>query len=152
MKNTLYFIFLLVILGSVACGESSDESDTNEEMVEVTEPEIIGNYMDDYMASHVISASSWTQSFGEGIPSVFNFRKVDNEQDFLIAENDAMNEYSPSLFSRFDWVVVEGNLWYCQTIFDAESAEVAEATPAADATDPSAGGCGMYPWSALSSQ
>ena len=152
MKSKLYFIFILFILGCIACGESSDESSTNEDTVEVTEPEIIGNYMDDYMTSHVISASSWTQSFGEGIPSVFNFRKVDNEQDFLIAENDAMNEYSPSLFSRFDWVVVEGNLWYCQIIFDAESAEAAEATPAADPTDPSAGGCGMYPWSALSSQ
>ena len=144
------FFLLLTILGCIACGESDDESTANE--MEITEPEIIGTYIDNYMANHVISATTWTQTYSGGMPSIFNIRTVDNDQDFMIAENDATNEYSPSLFSRFDWITVDGALWYCQTAYDAESAEAAEATPAADATDPSMSGCGMSPWSQLTAQ
>ena len=155
MKIKLYLISSLMILSCIACGDSDDESTTMNEMMgteALAEPDIIGNYVDNFMTSHVISASSWTQTYEGGAPSVFHVRKVNNESQFLIAENDAMNEYNPSLFSRFDWVTVDDQLWYCQTTFTAESVEDAEATPAADATDPSMSGCGMYAWSALTGQ
>ena len=154
MKSIHLFVLILSVLLHTACGESSDdtESTAGEAMAEIAEPDIVGSYMDAYMTSHIITARSWTQSYEGFAPSVFHFLSVNNENAFIIAENDAMNEYSPSLFSRFDWITIEGQLWFCQSTFDAETAEAAEATPPADSSDVSMSGCGESPWSALNAQ
>jgi hypothetical protein len=144
-----------MIAGDDVAGDemiAGDDVAGDEMIAEVAEPDIVGSYMDEYMTSHVITALSWTQTYDGSEPSVFHFLSVNNENDFIIAENDAMNEYSPSLFSRFDWVTIDGQLWFCQTTYNAETAEGAEATPAADASDVSVSGCGASPWSSLNIQ
>ena len=69
---------------------------------------------------------------------------------FVIAENDAANEWSPGLWSRFDWAWDgDGALWFCQTAYAAATEAEARATPAADPTSPSTGGCGGFSWTRL---
>ena len=104
------------------------------------------------MTSHVITAETWTQTYMDTAPSIFHIRSVNNEAKYLIAENDAMNAYAPSLWSRMDWIYVNNELWYCQGQYEAESAEAAEAAGAPDSTDPATSGCGMSPWSKLTAQ
>ena len=52
----------------------------------------------------------------------------------------------------------DGELYFCQTAYDAASAEAAQDTPRGDDTDPGTGGCGApnppdspngFPWSKL---
>ena len=74
----------------------------------------------------------------------------DNDANYLIGQNDAVASYAPEKWSRYDWTVDgDGTLWYCNTAYDAETEADALATPAADATDPAAGGCGTFAWSSL---
>ncbi|MBO4712171.1 hypothetical protein J5681_09715 [bacterium] len=113
--------------------------------------EIMGNYTDDYETSHVITATDWTMESSYG-KSVYHFSQYDNENDFIIAQNDKDNEYNPELWSRFDYTEKDSALYYCQTAFDAESEEAALAVPAADKTDPATTGCGGYAWTKLTAK
>ena len=103
-----------------------------------------GEWVDGWGIEHVVTDVSW--SIGD---DSFTFLEVDAEQVVIIAENDEDNTYNPGLFSRFDWTVVDGRTWYCQTAYDAESADAAREVAPADDTDPSTGGCGGFPWSPL---
>ncbi|RMG98097.1 MAG: hypothetical protein D6705_06695 [Deltaproteobacteria bacterium] len=111
--------------------------------------EIAGMYVDEWGTSHDIDESTWTMDFGGGTPAVFHVLSYDNDADFLVARNDDANDYNPGLYSRFDWTYAMGALWYCQTVFDAPTAQDAENAPPADATDPSTGGCGGFAWTNL---
>ncbi len=111
--------------------------------------EIAGTYLDEWGTDHTITDDTWTMDFGGGMSSVFHVLSYDNDADFLVAQNDAQNDYNPGLYSRFDWTMAMGSLWYCQTVFDAMTAADAENAPAADPTDPSTGGCGGFPWTNL---
>lgn len=106
---------------------------------------IEGSYTDDFMGQHTVTRSSWTSG-----SSVYHFASYDNAARFIIARNDQGNMYSPCLWSRFDWTVSGGELYYCMTAYAAASEEAARATPAADATDPATTGCGSFGWSKLS--
>ena len=67
--------------------------------------------------------------------------------DYLIAENDAGNSYNPGLFSKFEWTMDNGDLYYCQSAYNAATAADAM-NAAADATDIAAG-CGGFGWTGL---
>ncbi len=129
-----------------AAGEAT-AGETDEMMLE-----IIGSYTDNFMTEHVITDETWTQTYGEDAPSIFNIEIFNNEAQYLIAQNDEGNMYSPSLWSRIDWTINGDELWFCQGVFDAESAENAESAAAADATDPANSGCGTFAWSLLTAQ
>ncbi len=107
-----------------------------------------GTYTDNYGTTHVIQQALWTQTFATDL-SAFNITAFDNAARFLVAQNDAANAYFPAQWSRFDWTRDDTALWYCQTVFDADTEAQARAAAAADATDPSSGGCGGFPWSRL---
>lgn len=111
-------------------------------------PEIAGRYTDAFGGSHTVTATRWEQT-GEGFSSGFRFTLVDNDEDWAVAQNDATNEYSPSLYSRFEWVEAGGVLYFCQSPFDAatEAAAIDSARPGRG--DPANSGCGMFGWSAL---
>ena len=66
----------------------------------------------------------------------------------MIAINDSNNEYSPGLWSRFDFLVGDGELSYCQISYNSESFTAALGASAADSSDAEAG-CNGSPWSVI---
>jgi hypothetical protein len=106
--------------------------------------EIVGDYTDDFGGTHEITADTWTID-GAGVFHVLDF---DNDTDYLVAQNDADNTYSPDLFSRFEWVENGDGLYLCQSVFDAESESAAHDAAGADPDDLETG-CGGFPWSVL---
>lgn len=127
-----------------ACSDSdttTDDTGTTGGMQQDA-PEVVGSYVDDFMGTHVITADTWTSG-----TLVFHIETVDNAADYLIAENDAANEFNPSLWSRFDWHDEAGQLYFCQSVFDGASADAA-AMGSADGSDLMMG-CGGFGWSML---
>ncbi len=109
---------------------------------------IRGQYTDDFATDHTVTQSDWTSSSTYGA-SLYTITAYDNTAHYLVAQNDSTNTYSPDRWSRFDWTTVGTDLWFCQTVYDAASEQAAlDATPADD-SDPSASGCGGFPWSQL---
>ena len=153
IKSLTFTLTLCVSLAFTACGADDDSDTMNEggspaagEMMGDAELAIVGSYTDGF-STHEVSTERWTITY-EGTPSIFHIDRFDNELGYLVAQNDAENEFSPELWCRFDWLINGEELWYCQIIFDAESAEDAE-NNAADPSDPSMGGCGDFPWTLL---
>lgn len=109
--------------------------------------EIAGEYVDNFGGAHLVTNTMWTQGEGE-TASTFTFTAVVNADRVAIAQNGASNMFSPGLYSRFDWHVADGLVWYCQTAYAAETEAAAWTTPAADVTDLAAG-CGGFSWSEL---
>ena len=161
MKNLITICLLSMFVALVACDDATDEmttageeatageESTAGEEATVTAPSIVGMYVDNYMGNHVITDTTWTQTYEGSAPSTFNFVSVNNDAGFLIAQNGEMNGFAPNLFSRFDWVEQDGALWYCQIAYEAETAEAAEMVTSSDASDPTSGGCGESPWTSL---
>ena len=105
--------------------------------------EIIGEWIDDWGFSHDVAQETWKMG-----DSVFHIAQFENETDFLVAQNDAANEWSPELWSRFDWTFDSSDLYYCQIAYDAADEATAVANTSADRTDLAAG-CAGSPWSKL---
>lgn len=102
-----------------------------------------GVWVDDYGGAHEVDHQTVRDDYG-----TFHVLRFDAAERWLLARNDAANEFNAGLYSRFDWVEVGGVLWYCQSAFDAASEEDALAA-SANADDPATGGCGGFPWSQL---
>ena len=141
------------LLALPACDDgSSDETEADSFA-------IVGNYLDDFMGEHAITAETWTQSGPMIQTSVFHIHSYDNETRHAIAHNDPANMFAGDKYSRFDWVNVDGTLYFCQSAFDAERVVGAGAVTAADDADPATKGCGVsadnaagFPWSKLTPQ
>jgi hypothetical protein len=107
--------------------------------------EIAGSYVDNFQGTHVISDDNWSMGgMGE-----FEITQFDNEENYAIAHNSEDNEYNPGLWSRMDWTQKDGELWFCQTAYDAASEEAALATQPADPADPANSGCQGFSWTEL---
>ncbi len=107
---------------------------------------IIGSYTDNYGSSHDIAQDSWTMG-----NSVFHIELVDNNGNFLVAQNDAANSYNPELYSRFDWTFDQGTLYYCQIAYDAADLGTALQNTTAARADLAAG-CNGFAWTTLTPQ
>jgi hypothetical protein len=106
---------------------------------------ITGAWTDAWGSAHVINAFRWSID-----AAFFEVSQSDDAAGWLVAQNALSNTWNPGLWSRFDWAWdAEGGLWYCQTTFDGATEADALAAPAADATDPAAGGCGSFPWTSM---
>jgi len=120
--------------------------------------EVIGSWAESWGATHEITAESWTAVFpGMGdagpVTSVAHIESFDNEEDYLVAQNDDVDSYFPDLWSRYDWTfedLADGgvDLYYCQIEYAAADEETAEASDGADAEDLAAG-CADFPWTRL---
>lgn len=109
-----------------------------------------GTYQDDYNTQYEMSSDQISMQFEDSNASLFDIYYVTLEQEFVIAQNGADNEFFPNVWSRFDWLTDEqGKLWYCQSAYDAISAEVAVQSPA-DRSNITVSGCGDFPWTLLS--
>ena len=110
----------------------------------------MGEYMDSFMGQHSLTDESWTQAYEGSDPSVFHFRDYDAETKVLIAENDANNGFAAGAWSRFELHINSEGLWYCQSVYDAETREAAEMAERASTEDVATAGCGeSSPWSLL---
>jgi hypothetical protein len=108
-------------------------------------PPVIGEFDDDFMTHQVITPNLWNDGFGK-----YHIIEVDSAQHFLLARNDAANLFSPGLYSRFDWALSGGGLYYCQSAFSEATPDAARAVAAPDGSDPANGGCGgIFPWTGL---
>lgn len=105
--------------------------------------EIAGDYVDDFMTEHSITDELWSFAGAS-----FVIEDYDNQAMWVIAQNHESNMYSPGLWSRFDWTWADDQLYYCQTVFDGQTIEDAQAVSA----DPGdlAKGCSGFSWSTLS--
>lgn len=123
------------------------DTDATEEPWPLDDIAIAGEYVDNFGGAHVVTTTTWTQGQGEGA-SLFTFEGVWNDDEVAVAQNAPTNAFSPGLYSRFDWFQDGEDLWFCQTAYDAATAQLAfDATPA-DVTDLGAG-CGGFGWSQL---
>ena len=101
--------------------------------------------MDNFGDAHTITEAEWQNSAGS-----FAISNYDNVAMYLIAQNASTNQFSPDLWSRFDWTWNSDQLFYCQSVFDAATPEDAEAG-GADVDDLESG-CGGFSWSMLTPQ
>jgi hypothetical protein len=107
---------------------------------------IVGTYMDNFGDTHMISETEWINSAG-----TFEIAEWNNDEMWLVAQNAETNEYSPGLWSRFDWAWDDQNqLYYCQSVFDGATMEAALAG-SANAGDLMMG-CGGFSWTQLDLQ
>jgi len=109
---------------------------------------IAGEWFDDWDARHSITSSRWIQSSDFGT-STFEIIEFDKENRSVVARNADSNQFSPGLFSRFDWTEKDGRVYYCNTRFDAATAQEAAGEAPADGADPENGGCVSFAWSRL---
>lgn len=109
---------------------------------------IRGTYEDIYNGTHVITQTTWTQSYPSDT-SLFNITTFDNDAGIVIAQNDASNASLPERWSRIDWVTDSAGLWYCHGTFDGMTEADARAAPAPDRGAPATAGCNGYGWTRL---
>jgi hypothetical protein len=144
-------IALVLMIGALAfgCDDADTDTDTPDNV------SIIGEWVDSFATEHDISAESWVQRANDPMTmmvatSTYAIVSIDADSMVIIAENDANNAFFPGKFSRFDWVQDGDQLYFCQSAFDAETADAAANVDPPDPSDPANGGCGgMFPWSAL---
>jgi hypothetical protein len=109
------------------------------------ELDISGSFLDSWGSTHSIDAFAWIIG-----SSSFHVLESDNDLEYLIAQNDSGNGYNPDLFSKFEWTMDNEAWYYCQSAYNAATAEDAM-DAAADATDLTAG-CGGFAWSSLTAE
>jgi hypothetical protein len=133
-----WLVVLAVFSLATACADGANDEGSSEEL------EIVGTYLDQFDGEHEITMTTWTMS-GVG---VFHIDDFDNEAEYLVAENDADNDYSPGLWSRMDWTFDGEDLYFCQFAYDAPTKEDAQAADGADREDLEMG-CADFGWSQL---
>lgn len=106
-------------------------------------PEIVGTYADKWGGDHLVTATLWDQG------SLFHIAYVDNNEHFLIAQNDSDNVYYPGLWSRFSWTQHDGELFMCQDVYAGDSFDETFCASLPNASDPASSGCGPFYWSIL---
>jgi hypothetical protein len=117
---------------------------------------IVGTYTDAYGTNHVITQTTWTQTYCTSISScvpqtdTYTIAFYSDPSEFLVAQNGPNNAFNLNLWSRFDWVTSQGHLYYCQTAFDAATEADALETARSDDSNPAIGGCGgAFAWTPL---
>lgn len=149
--HTRLVITTMFTLALAACDEGPGTDDeTSSETSSETDSEtggdmslaIVGTYTDDFGDTHMISETEWSNAAGS-----FSISQWSNEELWLVAQNAETNEYSPGLWSRFDWAWDGEQLYYCQSVFDGATIDAALAGSAN--ADDLALGCGGFPWSQL---
>lgn len=130
-------VAVLIAAGLSSCGNGA-----------TTAIEIAGVYDDGFGTTITVEGDRWTLS-GMDFSAGFTLTHIDNEGHWAVAHNDASNAFSPDLYSRFEWVRVGSDLYYCQAPYDAATEAAAFDAARPDRTDPSSGGCAMFPWSPL---
>lgn len=143
--NLLLLALTLTVTTSLVACDTGDDAEDNANAVDIA-----GTYTDDYDQTHVVGDTTWTISSMD-YSSSFEYVTINNEDNYIIAQNSVDNDYSGGLFSRLDWVFdAEGALHTCACAYDAQTPEIALACES-DREDLAAG-CGGFSWSLLTPQ
>ena len=114
------------------------------------DPLVLGAFTDDYNASHAVSATEWRH----GSRARYRIVKWNTAGQYFIAQNDTANPGDGGLWSRVDWLRLEGMppwTWgYCLTAYKAPTADSAEATRIANRSTPRTG-CNGFPFTRMRS-
>lgn len=109
---------------------------------------VVGEFVDDYGIRYTIDDAVWMHH----PRASYEVIEWHPDDQFLIATNDTENPSEPGLYTRIDWIVLEGHAPYewafCYTTYDAASAEDALNADQADRTTPRTG-CNGYPFSRM---
>lgn len=152
MKAQLKLVPLTFVLFS--CSSEKEEADsgtddTNISIEDTAEPStenlfLSGEWTDGWGQDHSISNTLLDSYWAK-----FNISQYDNTEGWLVAQNDATNEYNPELWSKFEWVTDDdGELFVCQSVYEADSEQSAIDAPSADQTNLEIG-CGGFAWSKI---
>jgi hypothetical protein len=151
---------LCVIVSDAKAEEDAEKvSDANRQDLEkgcngkpwlqLSPPRVVGSYADDWGTNHDVTSASWSQSTDGSAPSLFTLLELSNRDGYLLAQNSAGNEFNPQMYSRFDWFEgEEGELYFCQSVFAAETLDAARSAEPANADDLDEG-CSGFAWSML---
>lgn len=113
---------------------------------------VLGDHVDDYELAYEITPTDWVQRPG-GRYRILHWRTApDGQTGYLIAQNDSANATDAGLWTRIDWLRLDGMepyLWaFCLSTYDAPTQQTAEASDVAD-TDAPRTGCNGYPFSRM---
>lgn len=104
---------------------------------------IIGNYYDVSAVRFEIDQEQYLESGPAGLYEAVSVDWYDNSLRALAGKNSQENEYQPpGLYSRIDWIVIEGILWVCLSGDDEATLADAKALPRTDDAAPWESGCG----------
>ncbi len=111
-------------------------------------PFLTGAFVDDYDDAFAITPDLWAQ-----LPhGRFHIVRWNVAHGYLVAQNDSANTHAPGLWTRIDWVRLEGMSPYdwafCMSAYEAPTAEAAEATTTARRETPRTG-CNGHPFSRM---
>lgn len=114
---------------------------------------LAGEWEEKWNTLHNITSGVWIQKFPLSSSRFeivqFDNGATDDGAGWAVARNHDENEFSPGLYSRFDWTWYNDAWYFCNTVWDKESAQVARDTPAADDSAPDTSGCGGFAWTKL---
>lgn len=134
----------LIAVIPIACSSLSNRSGS-------PEPIVIGQFIDDYNANHILSASEWRH----GTRSRYHIVKWNAREQYFIAQNDSLNPGDGRLWSRVDWMRLDGMApwtWaYCMSAFKAPTADSAESTRVVNRSTPRTG-CSGFPFTRMRSR
>jgi hypothetical protein len=114
----------------------------------VPSPTIVGRYTDNYGNTHLIAPNSWLMPTPPPV-LLFNYCRVNNASQVIIAQNGPNNAYFPNLYSQFNWTMFGNGLFYCQIVYNAPTEAAAAAVAPANPQNPPRSGCGNFPWTQL---
>ncbi len=109
---------------------------------------VLGTFEDDYGSSYEVTEETW-EHVGYARYHVVRWRP---EADYLVARNHTTNPADGGLWTRIDWVRLDGMAPYewafCLSAFDAPTAAAAESTRVARPGTPRTG-CNGHPFSRM---
>ena len=112
---------------------------------------VIGDYVDDYNTNHTLTSKEWRH----GSRARYHIVKWNDTAQYFIARNDSSNPGDAGLWSRVDWVRLDGMApwtWaYCMSAFKAPTADSAESTRGANRSTPRTG-CSGFPFTRMRSR
>ncbi len=127
--------FASILVALFACGGEDTQPPANT-------IEIAGTWSSNFGGTEVINESSWAE-----VPVV----EYSNSDNFAVTRNPDDAEFNPGKFNKLVWTDPQNNsFYYCFVDFGRDTALAAKtSTHGADATNPEAGGCGMFSWTKL---
>jgi hypothetical protein len=138
---------------------SAAEAEATEKSADASDPENggCGGFSWTRLSEPIEIAGSYTSMWGmETISShvwgTATVHEYDNEKNWVVTQNPDDDAFNPSKFNKVVWTEPDGGSFhYCIVDFGRETLEQAKtSTQTADASDPSASGCGAFPWTELS--
>ena len=107
---------------------------------------VLGTFADDYGSTYHVTAETWHHR------GYARYHIVRWRPGYLVAQNDAGNPTDGGLWTRIDWVRLDGHGPYgwafCLSAYDAPTAAAAESTRVARPATPKTG-CNGHPFSRM---